>query len=331
MSTPDDIAAQLAEIKDDIISMADYRIYPVILESVLFALYTVLMIFHCIKYSHDKKRAVGIFAVSICLFIMCAATWALDVWILSLELYRFLPSRASPGGTANPLFQALKELNGTATYARALCNIVIFIFCDSISLWRAYLIYGRPRWLRVVCYLIFVASSAFYIVNVLLRAGDDLANPPPSTVHLSKLDHGALLWLMGSASRGSTVLAQVFATILIARKVVSYRKEIKDLMPTHGGPHNSRRLIAVLYVVVETGVVYSLLWVIYFVSNLGVLGETGGYWGDYWMCQLSGICPTLIVVVVSQRSSILEQAHISYRVWSSDCTRSLCLQHGYRA
>ncbi|VDB92285.1 unnamed protein product [Peniophora sp. CBMAI 1063] len=301
-----DSTAQLAEISDDIIRMADYRMFPVILESVLFALYTMLMIFHCTKYRHDNERALGSFAVCMCLFVLCAASLALDIWVLSLEVYRLLPSRSSPNGTRVSFGQAFGELLGNIVFARNVCTSVIFISCDCISLWRAYVIYGKPRWLKVTCCSLIVLSGVLYPLNVTLHAGVELPN---SRFHLSSANQATVLWVMSSITEGSTAVAQIFSTFLIARKALLHRKEIQRLLPAHNGAYNSQRLLGVLYVVVETGVMYSLLWVLFFVANDDGLGATGNYWSNYWMCQLSGIYPTLIVVVVSQRSSILEQAY----------------------
>ena len=102
---------------------------------------------------------------------------------------------------------------------------------------------------------------------------------------------------------------------------------MKLLLPIKRGSFTQPKLLAVLYIVVETGIVYTVLFVIFILIDAGVFGsEVGSYWSEFWMCQLSvrhfpcfglilnsqseiqGIYPTLIVVAVSLRASILEQS-----------------------
>ncbi|VDB92281.1 unnamed protein product [Peniophora sp. CBMAI 1063] len=300
------VTVQLAGVVNDIKSMADYRIFPVILESVLLALHAVLIVLLCIKYWGDKDRVLGVFAVSACLFIMTAAEWALDIWVLALELYRLLPSRLSPDGVSIPINEALKELNGNVTFARDTCLTVVFILCDSISLWRAYVIYGRPMWLKFTCCSLVAVSCILYLLDMVVDLGKDLMTPAAMVIHNSTLGRGVAIRAIANTALAITALSQVLATVLIARKAILYRKEMKLLLSA--GPYNFRMLVPILYVLVETGIVYSLLWVIFVISNSGNVDTAATYWSEYWIGQISGIYPTLIVVVVSRRASILEQS-----------------------
>ena len=67
-----------------------------------------------------------------------------------------------------------------------------------------------------------------------------------------------------------------------------YRRAIQDLLPTcSNGSSHSLRLVGVLYVVVETGIIYSILWIIFALSEYGPFGLTGIYWADHWIYQVS--------------------------------------------
>ncbi|VDB94254.1 unnamed protein product [Peniophora sp. CBMAI 1063] len=243
-------ALRLQEIAADIKSISDYRIFPVILESILFALYTVLMIFYCLKYRQDRERVLAVFVVSICLFVMCATSWALDVWILSLELYRLVPGRLMNSGDLGdlPIGQAVDSLNGNLAFARDTCGAIVYVFCDYITLWRAYVIYGRPRWLKVVCISTFVFSCALYANDVALNFTASLSRPPSYATHLETFDHGAIVWGLSSTALATTAFAQVFSTVLIAREALIYRKELKTLLSPYRTSAGRHRLVAVLSV-----------------------------------------------------------------------------------
>ena len=46
-------------------------------------------------------------------------------------------------------------------------------------------------------------------------------------------------------------------------------------------------LVTVLYIVIETGVMYTLLWIVCLLEHDRVLGDRGYEWSTYWMCQIS--------------------------------------------
>ncbi|KZV73015.1 hypothetical protein PENSPDRAFT_663374 [Peniophora sp. CONT] len=243
---------QLGEIADDVRTMADYRILPAFLESILY-----------------------------------------NVYIVWLELYRFLPSRLSFNGTVSAS-DAHQELVGNIDYAREIFRETIFILCDLVPLWRAYIIFGKPRWLKIANLSIIMLSSVLYVINVTFVYSINLQTPPDFVIRFTEVRNGdvALAVLMLSASL--TAFAEVFATVLISWKVWVHRRQVKALIPEYRSSSNHRRLVAVLNIVIESGIIYSILWVLYTIMSIGVLGV--------------GIYPTLVVVVISLRSSVLERS-----------------------
>lgn len=45
------------------------------------------------------------------------------------------------------------------------------------------------------------------------------------------------------------------------------------------------RMTSVLYIIIESGVTYTLLWVVYVCT--GQLSDAGSVYSDFWMCQIS--------------------------------------------
>ncbi|VDB86258.1 unnamed protein product [Peniophora sp. CBMAI 1063] len=302
---------RLAELADDLWNVATYRMFPTIGESVVWAAYTVLVAFHCtIHYRQNPEdRVWPVFAVSASSYIGCTLIWALDVVILWQETDQLLPSRLSVSASESTIGEALKDVTGTTSMVRDTFQVFVFLLCDIISLWRAYVIYGRPMWLKVVCIILVVGADAMWILQQLAHcAASYLKNPPMSLMRLYEVNDG----ILGTAGPGIAGAisgsAQVFATILIARKAWIHRREVVTLLPDRKGSPYHGRLLAVLYIVIETGVVYACLWGIFNLAIESQFSDTGFYWAQYWMCQIAGIYPTLIVVVISLRTSLLERS-----------------------
>ncbi|KZV62725.1 hypothetical protein PENSPDRAFT_670175 [Peniophora sp. CONT] len=227
------------------------------------------------------------------------------------DLYYLIPSRLLPAGlekTSSTLDNA--RLNGTKMFVRTLCEGVVFVFCDVVSMWRAYVIYGRPRWLRTICIAIFVVSSGLYILIGIFYGPTLVANPPNFVTRLNR-EHGKFVFGLELAAFLTTAGAQVSSTVLIARKAWTHRRAVQSALSLDEGRSDYQRTTAVLYVVIESGLAYTLIWVLYVASAKSWFGPIGYYWGSFWMCQLSGIFPTLVVVIVSLRASILERSIVT--------------------
>lgn len=66
------------------------------------------------------------------------------------------------------------------------------------------------------------------------------------------------------------------------------RKEIKDCLSDDTSSLDHSRLVGVLYIVVETGIIYIILFMIYLLLTAEVFARPlGGAWAEYWICQLS--------------------------------------------
>ena len=64
------------------------------------------------------RRAWGFFFISLMLYILCSAIWFIDIYIVWLELYRFLPGRISSDADSVPAFEASQALVGNIDYVR---------------------------------------------------------------------------------------------------------------------------------------------------------------------------------------------------------------------
>ncbi|VDC02808.1 unnamed protein product [Peniophora sp. CBMAI 1063] len=303
---------RLNGIAGDVKAIADYHVFPLVLESVLYAFFTVLMAYYSIQYWRDTRRVRGIFALSVCLYAACTLMWALDIRLLWLELYHFIPDALSPDPSRSKTLADFdsKSVAANLLFLHGITESVIFNLSDWVSLWRAYIVYGRPRWIKITCFALIFLSSVGYLLLIVLLSTIHLQPPPAFVVNFRSSLHGKAPIALTTLSLSTTTLAQIFATGLMARKAWLHRRAIRQLSGTRQSSPGRLSLVTVLYIVIETGVMYTLLWIVCLLVHDRVMGERGYQWSTYWMCQIAGIYPTLIVVVVSLKVSILERSTV---------------------
>jgi hypothetical protein len=111
-------------------------------------------------------------------YILSFAVWAADIRILWQELFVLIPQRMSDVPPSDTVDAALSKINGPAALTQICCWYIVvrrllrsknqayryskLLIGDGIVLWRAYAIWGRPRWLRLAsCFIILVDFGAY--------------------------------------------------------------------------------------------------------------------------------------------------------------------------
>ncbi|VDB86256.1 unnamed protein product [Peniophora sp. CBMAI 1063] len=302
-------ADQLAEIAHEVWDVATFRVFPLVLESMLFAFYTALMIFYCLRFygKRGAQRVWFIFAISVILYILSTVTWTLDISTLWSDMYCFLPDRLSSRNSKVSPDEALARLNGITKIAHDTCEVIVVLLSDIVSLWRAYIIYGKPRWLKTMSIAVVIVSTALYIVNEVMIY-DIFSSQPYQDAHGERL-----VVAIQVVTLSATACAQLFATMLIAHKAWTHRKQLRELLPTRQGSYRHQRPLAVLCIIIETGIAYTCLRVFFVLANFGthsvrLLGEAAYNWSNAFMSQMSGMYPTLVVLVVFVRESFIERS-----------------------
>ncbi|VDB86241.1 unnamed protein product [Peniophora sp. CBMAI 1063] len=308
---------QLEDIAQGFWDIITYRTFPLLLESMLFALYTALMIFYCLRfYRRDTQRVWALFAISAGLYILSTLAWALDVSTLWLDAYQLFSGRLLQTASDASVDRTIGRLTGIFK-AHDACEIIIISLSDIVSSWRAYVIYNKPMWLKIVSVVVVSFSTGLYIVNETMihaRFSSSSAMTVTRTfwVPYWDIDGGRLAIAVQALTMSATASAQVLATGLIARKAWIHRRQLKELVPDRHDSPRHQRLLAVLHIITETGVVYACLRVLYVLANFGthsaILGQSAYYWVNAFMSQISGMYPTLIVFMVSVQQSFLERS-----------------------
>ncbi|KAF7374552.1 hypothetical protein MSAN_00339800 [Mycena sanguinolenta] len=260
---------------------------------------------------HDTRRALPIRVIFGSIYVLCTVAWAVDVLVLWEEAHQHRFSRTSTSS------QQISEAGGALigilfklATAREACAVVTqYLFSDVLSLWRIYVVYGRPRWLRLTALSISVSSSALYIVDEVLRSQE-----------VGSTGFKVAFTVVTLSVRGS---AQVFSSLFIAKIIRKHQHEMKGLFPTYKDPSRRSRLatISVLYAILAMGLVYSCFWIAFVAGD--ILSLSSGDWKTWFlyidalMCHISGIFPTLSLIVRAELISEHDATDVSRLVNTS--------------
>ncbi|KAI0036560.1 hypothetical protein K488DRAFT_67567 [Vararia minispora EC-137] len=232
------------------------------------------------------------------MFILCATSWAIDITILWLELCVALPSRMSDPETSDSVYRRVYGMMGLLGYAQECCFLLNIVIGDCVVLWRAFVLWGRPRWLlRTASVLVFLSLvfDAFYLV---ILAASDLENAHiPAVLAESgvlKLGAKGLAWAL-------TGITNILAISLIGYKTWRHWKDVVALVQ-----RKTNTTLGMMGVVVETSVIYLLAWLMSVLAGEFVFGTYPYYLNWYFVMPITGMYPTLVIVLVAGRSSLLE-------------------------
>ncbi|VDC00681.1 unnamed protein product [Peniophora sp. CBMAI 1063] len=182
---------------------------------------------------------------------------------------------------------------------------------DAIVLWRMCVLLDQKIWARMIALSLFTSTLSLAIVNLV----DEVRQ---------LTGDGALLGLAGLSDlaagtivQGLSLATNVISTTFIGWRAWCYRRDIAANLAAL-----SRRSMAekVMTVLVESGFVYCFVWILFIVdsktsainpsaeSGLSTHSLTGGArYFNHYVAQITGIYPTLILVIVALEQSYLEQ------------------------
>ncbi|KZV63146.1 hypothetical protein PENSPDRAFT_758183 [Peniophora sp. CONT] len=293
-------------------TIVDVRVFPLLLETGLIAIFTLQTIYFVYHRCAHKPRSPtkrhlphnSMLCLSICMYLLALAYWILDVIIARQELLVFLPIRLSATPKTD-VFGTLTQMLGVHWYAQTVLQILIWISSDGIVLWRAYAVLGKLRWLKITIIIIFGIEIGVYVDYVAFYLFV-VPHPPQFIQHFRETTGFAYIIAPYLAAASTTVAVQIFATTLIAYKAWRVWKSRKGLFD---GPGRVFRALAVL---IESGVVYTLLWIWYVIAtNDSIVGLTMTGWTDYYLMPLTAMYPTLVVMIVTLQDSVLANVETS--------------------
>jgi len=186
------------------------------------------------------------------------------------------------------------------------------VLSDIVVLWRVYAAWDRRYWVLALCSLLPMCTltlTIIFIKNAVLFNNGSIQDTFVTYSH-SGFENTEL----GIAVLTASLLSNVCATTLIALKAWHHRREISRM-----NAMTRRTLVErVLTLLIESGFVYSCIWVLYVISSTSNLLDTqfleGFFPADYInlnlpvpasfvfdnaMAQITSIYPTILIILIS--------------------------------
>jgi len=209
-------------------------------------------------------------------------TFMFTLAFIALVLHTAIEFQDANPNYSPSLYNVCYNIWGTITY-------LMYILCDAICAWRTVVLWRNDK--RVIAVLVFsilgttAASTCALVINNLT---------------LEKLDLIAI---------GPTLATNLLSTGLIAFKAWQRRIPVKGYLREGSGFVRVDRAFALL---IESGLIYCCFWIYYWISTFGVLPCPG----FTAMILVSGLYPTLIIILISKQMSPIDQ-------YSTDFTDSI--------
>ncbi|VDB85064.1 unnamed protein product [Peniophora sp. CBMAI 1063] len=255
-------AFKRGEVQSDCATVIWGHVYPFVVETMLFTFELVLAGNIVWKHRTNLKTAsrhdICLVSVTVAMLGLLSAYWAVD-------MYKLL-------GLATPTLND----HGVAL-AHLVIAYSIFLLGDCIVLWRAYVLYGRPRWLRITTIVLAVVFTGQYSAFAALQ-----------------------LPLLG---RIANIGPNLIATLLIAYKTWAHWRDVRRF----SGDSDA---LAILLVIIESGFFYSVMPILEAVLAL-VISAATAHWFACILTPLFAMYPTLVVVLVRTRRTMLERSAIA--------------------
>ncbi|KAI0309434.1 hypothetical protein OF83DRAFT_65634 [Amylostereum chailletii] len=285
---------QAQTVRDQLSNIIRQRVFPNIVETALFAIFTVLIcISTCICISKGLRSRPNriLLALTLVMYTASATLWATDLKLMWNELNIFLPELLSPLGSLD----ALEEMNHNLSFAGNTISLVNFLLGDAVVLWRACVVWNWRKAVVVVAISIFTCLTGFNILYILSDVLPYFPSAPRSLVSVT--NHSGLISIV---TFSVSAFANVWATSMVALKVWIYRRDIRRYLQNKT---SKGALESVLMMLVESGIVYSICMVLLIPPTIPSTSLYSSvffiYWGDSVLNQISGIYPTSVIVLVA--------------------------------
>ncbi|KAK6984851.1 hypothetical protein R3P38DRAFT_3103168 [Favolaschia claudopus] len=297
-------------------STTNFRVFPVLVETALYAIFTVLISvssYLLLSRGLRSRSNKVMLAITLTMYLFSTWEWALDIHFLRDDLKVFLPAdliQPPPDHTRR------MQVNTALHIAQGITNNINVILSDMVVCWRVWVVYGRNRrvMLTAISFLILLASAIF-LCN-LTQIGEDF----PGVVTLHRLVPSQLA--IDVLALALSALINLWATIMIGYQAWRCRRNIRR----HFADVNKKTFAeGMMTLFIESGVIYTVLWIL---KNIIIIPqvEPTAYtnYANVVMYQVTGMYPTVwghttvLVVLVALRKSQVENQFKSYHDADTD-------------
>ncbi|KAI0319497.1 hypothetical protein OF83DRAFT_1281910 [Amylostereum chailletii] len=175
---------------------------------------------------------------------------------------------------------------------------------DSIVLWRACVVWGMRRSMRIISVFLVFAQICLWIVYMI---GAAIALPLPGIpASFQPLIHHSANVAINALSFSLSVVANIWATAMIAYKAWQHRHDVRLYLNKQV---RKSAVEAVFLLLVESGVLYAAFWVVFALFQTVPADVPFQIAASFWstsMNQIPGIYLTLVIIIVTLKQSHLE-------------------------
>ncbi|KAJ7161137.1 hypothetical protein C8R46DRAFT_1353761 [Mycena filopes] len=282
----------------------------VIWETVFISVYGVFFavaIYSIFRKGLNSRSSIFMLCVVIYLYATSLTLWALNVtnWFKGAHIL-FMDLSGTPLPDRVVLSNDFLAVLGPPMEALFMFNMIVG---DSVVIWRAWVLCQGPgRWVVSIPCLMLLMSFIFSVVDITCLTGAGWS------VRSSVAGGGAVCAHAELISWAFSLVTNAACTILIGFKAWQHRRAMRALQI------NSRRMSTerVLSLLVESGFIYCLFWLTQYIlfvdisrdSPMVYVYELFSSMGD----QISGMYPTLIIVIVNLHHTIWEESSSTIRI-----------------
>jgi hypothetical protein len=171
---------------------------------------------------------------------------------------------------------------------------LMYLLSDIICAWRTVVLWNRDN--RVIATLLFfiLGSTTAAVCDLYFSIMPLFGTDNRSIEDPGKVGERALLFVVGP-----TLATNLLSTGMIAWKAWQRRGPVRKHLYEGGGSVRVDRVFALL---IESGFIYCCIWILYVISAFGVMLDPG----FTFMAGVSGLYPTLIIILVGMQMSPVE-------------------------
>ncbi|KAF7364287.1 hypothetical protein MSAN_01088600 [Mycena sanguinolenta] len=236
----------------------------------------------------SRVRLIMLFVV-IYLYAASVAQWALDMRNAFVRIHSLLmvPDVAIADRAYQP----------TAKYSALQVALFMFnmVIGDAVVIWRTWAIYQRV-WSIVLQCICLLATFVFALADVICTSNGNIKTQSADASKICPLAEGTA-WTL-------SIVINITCTKLIGWKAWRHRKMMQQLFPGKTGKMSGEKT---LWILVESGFVYSLLWTIVFFCDARYHWDYASQVFTSLARQMAGMYPTLIIVIVNLQRTVWEE------------------------
>ncbi|KAI0308866.1 hypothetical protein OF83DRAFT_148433 [Amylostereum chailletii] len=238
------------------------RIFPLLFETFLFGILTLLVIVSTYVLSSKGLRSrprLLMLILTLTIYTLSAALWAIDVQSAWYDLSIMIPLDLAGGDGTAPG-------NDSNVYAVPVTDVlvaVISIIGDSIVLWRACVVWGMHKGMCIFSVVLVLVQMCSWVVCIIAQVVYDTVPATPAS--FQPLGSPSTLADVTALAYSVSLAANVWATAMVAYKTWKHRRDVRRYLNNRT---RKSAVEAVFLLLVESGVIYALLWTFYTISEI---------------------------------------------------------------